>query len=96
VQILAYLLYHRLGSSAPAAGREAVAEVELDGVVQLIVGTLAGLGFFKKSSPTEMGVFWRDLLARAGLERREAERLQRIFREIGGLGSRHGVRLDPP
>ena len=96
VQILAYLLYHRLGSAAPAAGRDAVAEVELDGVVQLIVGTLAGLGFFKKSSPAEMGVFWRDLLARAGLERREAERLQRIFREIGGLGSGHGVRLDPP
>jgi tRNA C32,U32 (ribose-2'-O)-methylase TrmJ len=43
-----------------------------------------------------MGVFWRDLLARAGLERREAERLQRIFREIGGLGLRHGVQLDPP
>jgi len=49
------------------------------------VDTLGGLGFFHKADPQEMGRFWRDLLARAALEKREAARLARIFHEIRGL-----------
>jgi tRNA C32,U32 (ribose-2'-O)-methylase TrmJ len=64
-----------------------VADGELNRLVGTIVGTLEGLGFFAKASPREMGVFWRDLLARAALEKREAERLERIFHEIRGLAS---------
>ncbi len=86
VQILAYLLYRRLRSPAPDRFRP-VADGELDRLVGTIVGTLEGLGFFAKASPGEMGVFWRDLLARAALEKREAERLERIFHEIRGLAS---------
>jgi tRNA/rRNA methyltransferase len=84
VQILAYLLYRRLES--PAAERfRPVSNEELGKLVDAIVGTLEGLGFFAKASPREMGVFWRDLLARAALEKREAERLGRIFHELRGL-----------
>ncbi len=84
VQILAYLLFRRL--EAPAAERfRPVGDGELEQLVGTIVGTLEGLGFFRKASPGEMGLFWRDLLARAALEKREAERLRRIFHEIRGL-----------
>jgi tRNA/rRNA methyltransferase len=86
VQILAYLLYRRLQHPAPERFRP-VPDGELERVVGAIVGTLEGLGFFAKASPEEMGRFWRDLLARAALEKREAERLQRIFHEIRGLSS---------
>ena len=86
VQILAYLLYRRLQSPAPDRFRP-VGDGELDQLVGAIVHTLEGLGFFAKASPTEMGVFWRDLLARAALEKREAKRLERIFHEIRGLCS---------
>jgi tRNA C32,U32 (ribose-2'-O)-methylase TrmJ len=61
-------------------------------LAQGIVDSLAGLGFFRKSSPEEMGVFWRDLLARAALEKREAQRLERIFHELRGLTSQSGLR----
>jgi tRNA/rRNA methyltransferase len=100
VQILAYLLHRRLDS--PASDRfHPVADTELDGIVRMIVDTLAGLGFFRKSDPREMGVFWRDLLARAALEKREAERLRRIFHELRGLASTRepaggDPQLDPP
>jgi tRNA/rRNA methyltransferase len=86
VQILSYLLFRRLESPSPERFRP-VGDGELDWLVRTIVGTLEGLGFFAKASPEEMGVFWRDLLARAALEKREAERLARIFHELRGLAS---------
>jgi tRNA/rRNA methyltransferase len=95
VQILAYLLYRRLGSHTADRFRP-VADAELEGIVRTIVDTLAGLGFFAKADPREMGIFWRDLLARAALEKREAERLRRIFHELRGLTSVRGTKLDPP
>jgi len=87
VQILAYLLFRRLGSRSGPSYRPIAAE-ELNRLSGRIVDSLAGLGFFRKASRREMGVFWRDLLARAGVERREAERLERIFHEIGGLAKK--------
>jgi len=90
VQILAYLLFRRLGGGrggAEQGGFRPIASEELERLVGQIVDSLSALGFFRKASPQEMGVFWRDLLARAGLEQREAERLKRIFHEIRGLGA---------
>ena len=86
VQILAYLLYRRLQSPIGQEFRP-VSDGEREEVVRTIVDTMSGLGFFRKADPREMGVFWRDLLARATLEKREAERLRRIFHEIRGLAS---------
>jgi tRNA C32,U32 (ribose-2'-O)-methylase TrmJ len=86
VQILAYLLYRRLQSPSGQEFRP-VSDGEMEEVVRTIVDTMSGLGFFRKADPREMGVFWRDLLARAALEKREAERLRRIFHEIRGLAS---------
>ena len=88
VQIVSYLLFRRLASAGGAGGGfRAIAREELERLVQAIVDSLAGLGFFRKTSAEEMGVFWRDLLARAALEKREAERLDRIFHELRGLAS---------
>jgi TrmH family RNA methyltransferase len=95
VQILAYLLHRRLASPA-APGFRPVDDAGLQEVTRAIVDTLAGLGFFLKASPEEMGLFWRDLLARAALEKREAERLKRIFHEIRGLASARGPRGGEP
>ena len=88
VQILAYLLFRRLGGrqdGGEQGGFRPIASEELEALVGEIVDSLSALGFFHKGSPQEMGVFWRDMLARAGLEQREAERLKRIFHEIRGL-----------
>ncbi len=97
VQLLAYLLFRRLGGrrdggqqgAGQGAGEQAafrpIGSEELEVLVGEIVESLSALGFFRKASPQEMGVFWRDLLARAALEQREAERLKRIFQEIRGL-----------
>jgi TrmH family RNA methyltransferase len=90
VQILAYLLFRRLGGGEQGRFRP-IAGAEMDGLVETIVASLSSLGFFRKGSPQEMGVFWRDLLARAGLESREAERIKRIFHEIRGLSSRRSI-----
>jgi tRNA/rRNA methyltransferase len=86
VQIASYLLFRRLGAGAPRGGFHPVPREELERLAQEIVGSFSSLGFFRKSSPEDMGVFWRDLLGRAALEKREAERLHRIFHELRGLG----------
>jgi len=97
VQILAYLLSRRLQAPSPPERFRPVDDGELDRVVGAIVDTLAGLGFFRKGEPGEMGTFWRDLLARAALEKREAERLRRIFHEIRGLAAPRPARgREPP
>ena len=85
VQIMSYLLFRRLEAGSRAPGHRPIPREDRERLAQGIVDSLAGLGFFRKSSPEEMGVFWRDLLARAALEKREAERLERIFHELRGL-----------
>jgi tRNA/rRNA methyltransferase len=90
VQILSYLLFRRLGGGGERRFRP-IAGADMDGVVEAIVDSLSSLGFFRKASPQEMGVFWRDLLARAGLESREAERIKRVFHEIRGLATGRSI-----
>lgn len=65
----------------------------LDELVGVITESLRSIGFFTLVTPRQMGVFFKDILARAGLSVNEARRLGVIFRKIAGLASRHA---EPP
>ena len=43
-----------------------------------------------------MAVFFKDIIARAGLSVNEAKRLGVIFRKIVGLAARNRAHVDPP
>jgi tRNA/rRNA methyltransferase len=67
----------------------------LDELVGVITESLRSIGFFTLVTPHQMGVFFKDVLARAGLSVNEARRLGVIFRKIAGLASRR-AQAPPP
>jgi len=84
VQIIAYQLYRAL---APISygGFSPICAERLEALVQEILSALKELGFFTLVGPEELGIFWSDILARAGLSSREAERLEALFKKVKGL-----------
>jgi tRNA/rRNA methyltransferase len=106
VQVIAYELFRHLGGAAQlppdsgdlplpgnAPGFQPISATMLEDLVALIIGALRNVGFFTRGDPEELGVFWRDILARATLERREADRLAEIFGKISGMVA--GRKIDP-
>jgi tRNA/rRNA methyltransferase len=93
VQVIAYQLFRRLAEPAGPRTFRPVSRERLEALLEEILSTLEGIGFFSQGSRKEMGIFWRDILARAALARREADRLVTIFRKISGLFQR--ARDDP-
>jgi len=94
VQVICYEIFRartrkRLTPFAPI-GAHAV-----DELVTVITESLRSIGFFTQVTPRQMSVFFKDILARAGLSVNEARRLGVIFRKIAGLASRH-ARAKPP
>ncbi len=87
VQLVAYALFRRLGGGLGAgqAGFRPIPVDRLEELVAGIIGALRGIGYFTRGDPAELGVFWRDILARAALEQREADRLAELFGKIGGM-----------
>ena len=84
VQIVAYDLFRR---TLPRKD-EVFTSLSQDGLNSLlaeILTSLKDIGFFKQVGPEEMGVFLRDILARAQLSVGEARRLESIFKKIYGL-----------
>ena len=61
---------------------------KLESLVEHIGSSLLSLGFFKIVSPDDMKRFWRDILIRAALSGREADRMRAIFSKISGIGRR--------
>jgi len=88
VQVICYEIFRARtrGKLTPFApiGAHAV-----DELVEGITDSLRRIGFFTQVTPRQMTVFFRDILARAGLSVNEARRLGVIFRKIAGLASRH-------
>jgi len=87
VQVVCYEIFralsrNRLTPFAPVGGEE------LDTLVSVITRSLKSIGFFRQVGPGQMGVFFRDILARAGLSVNEAKRLGVIFRKIAGLATK--------
>jgi tRNA/rRNA methyltransferase len=70
----------------------------VDDLVAVITASLASIGFFTQVEPDQMGVFFKDIIGRAGLSVNEARRLGVVFRKIAGLASRNrggGKGIDP-
>ena len=90
VQIITYQIYRR-AISENIHPFKSVSRTELDGMIAVILGSLTNIGFFKQVGPADMGIFLRDLFARAHLSPGEARRVEKIFRKISGLGAGKGV-----
>jgi tRNA/rRNA methyltransferase len=90
VQVIAYELArerdrpHRT-SFAPIAGGE------IDELASLMVRSLAAIGFRNPRGLENLTVFFRDIVARAGLSPGEAHRLGVVFRKIAGLKTGRGI-----
>jgi TrmH family RNA methyltransferase len=85
VQIVTYQLFRRLNGVRQNCRFSPISPDALDALVSLTIDSLAKIGFFTQGDPREMSVFLRDILARAALEQREADRLAGIFEKISRL-----------
>lgn len=90
VQVVAWELSRALETSprtpfAPIGGRE------VDDLAGLIVRSLSAIGFRNPRGLENLSVFFRDVVARAGLSPGEARRLGVVFRKIAGLKTGRGV-----
>jgi TrmH family RNA methyltransferase len=84
VQIVAYEIFIALCGDG-AGSFDPVSRENLDEVVEKMTSALGSLGFFKQVSPSDMTVFFRDILSRAMLEEREARRLYKVFEKVEGI-----------
>jgi tRNA/rRNA methyltransferase len=90
VQVIAYELARALDRPhrtppAPIAGGD------VDELASLMVRSLAAIGFRNARGLENLNVFFRDVVARAGLSPGEARRLGVVFRKIAGLKTGRGI-----
>ena len=85
VQIITYQLFCRLNAQGQSGAFSPVSADTLAALVSLIIDSLGDIGFFTQGDPGEMSIFLRDILARAALEKAEADRLGGIFEKISAL-----------
>ena len=88
VQVVCYEIHRalRAGHLTPFTPIGAAA---VDDLVSIITKSLESIGFFTQVTPRQMGVYFKDIIARAGLSVNEAKRLGVIFGKIAGLASRN-------
>lgn len=95
VQVVCYEIFR-----ACAAGRltpfHPISAHALDELVSGMTRSLASVGFFTQVGPEQMGVFFTDILGRAGLSVAEAKRLEVTFRKIAGLAAKRRMPPDTP
>jgi tRNA/rRNA methyltransferase len=83
VQIMTYALFR---AAEQKEGRyHPVTREILEEVTGSMVNSLESIGFFSLTGKDEMHRYFRDLLARAAPDEREAERMKEIFKKIAGL-----------
>ena len=90
VQVVCYEIFR-----ARSAGRltpfSPIGVEALDELVSVITRSLKSIGFFTLVGPRQMGIFFHDILGRAGLSVNEARRLEVTFRKIAGLVTGKGI-----
>jgi tRNA/rRNA methyltransferase len=91
VQIVTYQLFCRLNGKRKSGTFSPIPPNALDALVSLMTASLANIGFFTQGDPGEMSIFLRDILARAALEQREADRLAGVFDKINALVAHAGI-----
>ena len=79
VQIIAYTLYLR---GPDPLRRSPVPRERVEEVVETVIGSLHAVGYFKLTDGKFTAQLFRDVLTRAALHEREAERLARLFRNL--------------
>jgi len=90
VQVICYAI-HRARAKGRLTPFSPVSVAELDELVSVITRSLKRIGFFHVVGPEQMGVFFKDILGRAGLSVNEAKRLGVTFRKIAGLITKKGI-----
>jgi tRNA/rRNA methyltransferase len=90
VQVICYEIY-RAGNAPHLTPFAPVDRAAIDELVGVITGSLQRIGFFTIVEPDQMGVFWKDILSRAGLSVNEAKRVGVVFRKIAGLIAKKGI-----
>jgi tRNA/rRNA methyltransferase/tRNA (cytidine32/uridine32-2'-O)-methyltransferase len=90
VQIYAYQLFRALapGPAPPAGSWAPLNRQQLDGLVESVTASLAGLGFYKQKGREEQERFLRDVFARAGLTLNEGRYLGNIFVKAANLAKK--------
>jgi tRNA/rRNA methyltransferase len=104
VQVVCYEIFRSL-TAERLTPYTPIAMETLDELVSVITRSLAGIGFFTQVGPEQMGVYFKDILARAALSGNEAKHMGVIFRKIAGLATGKGIppsirggprSIDPP
>jgi TrmH family RNA methyltransferase len=90
VQVVCYEIFRAL-SAARLTPFTPVGTDTLDELVSVITRSLASIGFFTQVGPQQMGVYFKDILARAALSGNEAKRMGVVFRKIAGLATGKGL-----
>jgi tRNA/rRNA methyltransferase len=93
VQVICYEIF-RARSAARLTPFSPISKESLDELVSVITRSLKSIGFFTLVGPDQMGVFFKDILGRAGLSVNEARRLGVTFRKIAGLTTGKGIDPD--
>jgi tRNA/rRNA methyltransferase len=88
VQVVCYAIYRARDASRLTPFSPIPSEA-VDELVAVIASSLKSIGFFTLVGPESMSVFWKDIVARAGLSVNEARRLEVTFRKIAGLASKN-------
>ena len=82
VQIITYTLYTEL---TPLTNWQPIDEQRLRQLASIIGESFDQIGFYKQNERTEVERFFRDILARATLSEKEAQRLQKMFIKMARL-----------
>lgn len=87
VQIVCYELF-RSSSRDHITPFAPIPSREVDALSSLMTSSLKQVGFFTRAGPESMAIFFKDIIARAGLSVNEARRLGEVFKKIAGLVGR--------
>ena len=88
VQVICYEIFRALHADHLTAFSP-IGAGAVDDLVAVITGSLKSIGFFTQVEPDQMGVFFKDIIGRAGLSVNESRRLGVVFRKIAGLASKN-------
>ena len=95
VQVVCYEIFRARGATG-LTPFTSIPSTAVDALVEVIASSLKSIGFFTLVGPESMSVFWKDIIARAGISVNEARRLEVTFRKIAGLASKNAAeRIDP-
>ena len=94
VQVVCYEI-HRALAAGHLSPFTPIGATAVDELVSVITDSLKSIGFFTQVTPSQMAIFFKDIIARAGLSVNEARRLGVIFRKIAGLAARNRTHAQP-